>query len=317
MPTALARSSFVARWIACALWAALAVSVGPLLRDAFASSSTASRVTAEVLAWVVWAVGLGALLLGRTRSIGVLRIAAPIAAGATVSLAIAAWDASPGLALLAIAHAIGAAGLALSGIVSRACAQGDAYGDEARFPLRVPPALLLAPIPLAVGFVALTGLGGPLLLAAGHVALGIGVLVVGLPLSFLAVRSVVGTAARVAVFVPAGLTIVDGFTLAMPLHLPRREVAGVHRAERGAGEPEGTGAADATIDLRVAAPGTVVVDLARPVNVVARRGRTRAESATVTRLALAPVQAPEFVAVAAARRVGQTASAPPSNTSFS
>ena len=53
-------------------------------------------------------------------------------------------------ATLAVASTIVAAAFALSAPVAQACGNALAYGDETRFPLRIPTPLLLGPVPLAV-----------------------------------------------------------------------------------------------------------------------------------------------------------------------
>ena len=60
--------------------------------------------------------------------------------------------------------------------------QGSAYGDEARFLLRPPTALLLGPIPVAWALMAASATG-PMLLACGEWVAGAIVCVVGLPLA--------------------------------------------------------------------------------------------------------------------------------------
>ena len=52
--------------------------------------------------------------------------------------------------LLALVVTVGACALAVRGDFARVCAQGAAYGDEERFPLKVPPALAFVVVPVAI-----------------------------------------------------------------------------------------------------------------------------------------------------------------------
>ena len=112
--------------------------------------------------WLLWAAGLLASFAPRPLGLTVLRVVAPVA----VVLAIAAAPtAGPLNGLLAVAGTAVAAGLAFTPAVGYRFVNGAAYGEERRFPLRVPPALLLGPLPLAVALTAAGVSAGPLLLA--------------------------------------------------------------------------------------------------------------------------------------------------------
>jgi hypothetical protein len=190
---------------------------------------------------------------------------------AVVAIAAAiADDASTLSALGAVLTTVAAAVLVADPAVAVASANGVAYGEERRFPLRTPPALYLGPIPaarlLAVGGIAT----GPLLLADGNIGWGVAALVLGVPLAFLAARSLQTLARRWLVIVPAGLVIVDAMTLADPLLVVRRQLRGVRALEPT--EPVAPGAAD----LRLGATlGVAAVELDGSLDVVraGRRGR--------------------------------------------
>ena len=64
-----------------------------------------------------------------------------------------------------------------------------AYGDEIRFPLRIPLSLFLGPVPLAVLLIAAGVSAGPLLLADGRYVVGVVATVVGLPIAAALARS--------------------------------------------------------------------------------------------------------------------------------
>ena len=125
-------------------------------------------------------------------------------------------------AVVALVATVVAAGLAIGlPAVSFACANGVAYGDERRYPLRTPPVLWLGPLPVAPLLVAAGLAGGPLLLADGRVVAGIVTIVVGFLVAALAARSLHSLSGRWAVLVPAGLVLVDSMTLPDPVLFPR------------------------------------------------------------------------------------------------
>ena len=203
--------------------ALLPLLLGPALGDALGEHSLAVARTASGLAWVTWAGVLVAVVLPTTVSLTALRIATPAALG------VANWAAITGDAGVAGAVAVGGAALALvaafSPLTGDVFIDGSSYGDERRFALRVPTALVFGPVPLAgIGAVA-APIAGPLLLAAEQWLAGAVVLVVGVPVAVVSVRALHGLARRWVVFVPAGLVLHDPHALLEPVLFPRR----IHR----------------------------------------------------------------------------------------
>jgi hypothetical protein len=251
------------------VWLVLPLTAGPAASHAIDAWAAAPRVVAFVILWAAWGAGLVALLAPRPLGLTVVRTVAPAFAVVAIAAAIAD-DASTLSALGAVLTTVAAAVLVADPAVAVASANGVAYGEERRFPLRTPPALYLGPIPaarlLAVGGIAT----GPLLLADGDIGWGVAALVLGVPLAFLAARSLHTLARRWLVIVPAGLVIVDAMTLADPLLVVRRQLRGVRALEPT--EPVAPGAAD----LRLGATlGVAAVELDGSLDVVrtGRRGR--------------------------------------------
>ena len=113
--------------------------------------------------------------------------------------------------------AVGGAALALvaafSPLTGDVFIDGSSYGDERRFALRVPTALVFGPVPLAgIGAVA-APIAGPLLLAAEQWLAGALVLAIGVPVAVVSVRALHGLARRWVVLVPAGLVLHDPHAL--------------------------------------------------------------------------------------------------------
>src|SRR5205085_2072504 len=110
------------------------------------SWSTAPRAFASLILWAVWGAVLLASFAPRPLGLTALRVAAPVA---VVLAVVAAPAAGAGKGLLAVVGTAVAAGLAFTPAVGYRFVNGAAYGEERRYPLRVPPALLLGPVPVA------------------------------------------------------------------------------------------------------------------------------------------------------------------------
>jgi hypothetical protein len=282
-------------WLWCArlTWAILPVSVGTALSDALVSWSTTPARVATVLAWAGWSLGLIALFAPRTWGLTCLRVLAP-AAVVVAFLAALGTDAGP--AVVAIASSLVTAAFACSGPVAQAAANSEAYGDEIRFPLRIPPSLFLGPVPLAIAAVAGGVAVGPLLLADGRVAIGLVVTVAGLALAAVLVRSLHSLSRRWLVLVPAGLVVADPLTLADPVLMRREQIAGVERAP-AAGR-------DDVLDLRLgSAMGSVAVRLRAAQTFARRRGRRETVLHDADAILVSTVLTGAFIQAAGARRI--------------
>ena len=277
-------------------WASLVITAGPAAADALHSWSPAARLLGSVVLWLVWAVVLLATLVPRPSGLTLLRVVAPLA----VVLALAAVpSASPVAGLGAVAGTTAVAVLALAPSVGFHFVNGAAYGDERRFPLRVPTALLLGPVPLAVVLVGLGAVSGPLLLADGRYLAGVLALLAGAPAAWVAGRSLYALSQRWAVLVPAGLVVKDPLTMVDPVLFPRERIASLRPL------PFPTAPADDIVDLRLGTvKGSLVLELTDEAVLYRTRGRQRGgQAVNVRRLAFSPARAPVLLAEAAKRRI--------------
>jgi hypothetical protein len=225
----------------------------------------------------------------------VLRIGAPL----TVVLALVAAPATgPLKAGLAVAGTAVACWLAFTPAVGYRFVNGAAYGEERRFPLRVPPALALGPLPLAVALIGAGTTAGPLLLADQRWVLGVLALAAGIPVVRTAGRSVYSLSQRWAVLVPAGIVIKDPLTLTDPVLFPRERIASLRPL------PFPTAPAEDVVDLRLGAvAGSLVLELTDEAQLFRARGRLRGgESVKAQRIAFCPRQTDRLLAEAAARK---------------
>jgi hypothetical protein len=277
-----------------AAWASLVVSAGPALAGALAAWDPAPRTAGGLLLWGAWAAVLLATLVPRPLSLTAVR------SGSALALLVGAAAlpaAGAGKGIAAVAATAVAAACAFAPTVGEHFVNGLAYGDERRFPLRVPPALLLGPLPLALLAVGAGVATGPLLLAGGR-PLGVIALAAGLPLSGAAFRSLYGLSQRWAVLVPAGIVLKDPLTLVDPVLFPRDRIVAL-RPLAGPALPPGT------LDLRLgAARGALHMELTEDATLFRARGRKRGGDAVVTRsLAFTPRRADVLLADAARRRI--------------
>jgi len=286
-------------WLVRVAWASLPITAGPAAARALEDWSTPPRVLAEVLLWGAWAVALVALLAPRPVGLTIVRIVAPsFALLAAVVFVTGAAEVVEGA--VALAATLVAAVLALAvPAVAIACANSAAYGDERRYPLRIPPSLWIGLLPLAPLSTAAGLAAGALLLADGRIVAGIAALLVGLPAAAFAARSLHGLSRRWAVLVPAGLVLVDPLALPDPVLFLRERIHSLRAMPRDEGPPAGA------LDLRLGARAdSMALILDRLTEFLqARRGRRGSIPVKTIDIRFAALHSPELLTTAAARRI--------------
>ena len=283
-------------WPLRAIWLSLPVLMGPALADALAVHSRPVQVVGSLLAWTIWGATLGAMLIPRSVTLTMVRVAVPggfvVAAWAAISADRPGW-AAVGIAAGAVAV------LALAGPgVADGFVDGSSYGNERRVALRVPFALLVGPVPMAWAVAAAGAVSGPLLLAARQWVVGALALVVGIPAVVVVVVRMHVLSRRWLVFVPAGVVVHDPLTLVEPILLPRHALSRMGPAmadsDADAGAVDTTGGAlGLALELRASEPFSVEL----------RRGRAREEREDVTGMLVTPTQPATTLAIAAEHRL--------------
>jgi hypothetical protein len=240
-------------WLARVAWLTLPATTGAALGDALDGRSDPVVAVAVGLAWATWAAVLLALLVPRPPGLVLFRVGAAAALAATAWAAVVAGG--PGWVVAAAVPAV----ISLLPAVGEWQVNGAAYGDERRYLLRVPGAVLLGPLALAAVVAAGGIVAGPLLLAARQWVVGGLALVAGWPAAYVAGRALAGLTRRWVVLVPAGLVVKDDSTLLDPLLFRRPDIARLGPA------PADTPAVDLTagafglaLELRLATPYKVV-----------------------------------------------------------
>jgi len=235
------------KWAFAVVWVTLPFTAGPALADTLDPRSPMFRTVVSVALWVVWGATLLAALVPRTVTLTAIRIVAPASVAAVIWGAAVTPSAGPA-DLVAIVVTAVATAVALLPTTGDEYVNGSSYGDERRFPLRAPLALLLGPIELAWAVVVVGVVGGPLLLAAQVWAVGALALLLGWPLAWWVVRSLHTLSRRWLVFTPAGLVLHDQLVVVEAMLVVRRQLASIAPA-----------LADTTArDLTLASPGLVL-----------------------------------------------------------
>lgn len=205
-------------WIFRLLWLVLPFLTAPLFGDALAETASPFRIGATVLLYAGWAAVLVGSMVPRTQTLTLTRVIAPMAFVAAIWASLSGnLDEDPLLSVVLGLISSGAAAVAaLSGVNGDAFVDGSSYGDETRFLLRTPSALLLGPIQFVWLGIAAGAIAGPLLLLAERWILGGIALVVGWALAFFAVPVLHRLSDRWLVFVPAGVVVHDKTALREP-----------------------------------------------------------------------------------------------------
>jgi hypothetical protein len=271
------------------------LTAGPAAAAALDPLASGPRIVATVVAWAAWGGVLVATLVPRPAGLTALRVAAGLA---VVGAVLATTRASAGASAAALAGTVAVAGVGLHPAVGFAFVNGAAYGDERRFPLRLPPALLLGPLPLAVPLLGVALLAGPLLLAGGHLPAGVLALVAGWPLAAGLGRSLYSLSQRWAVLVPAGIVLKDPLALTDPVLFTRDLVASLRPL------PYPNDPAADVCDLRLGAvAGSLVLELSEEASLVRTNTRRRGgEIVRARRVAFSPRLPDQLLAEATRRR---------------
>ena len=307
------------RGILIALWVTLPITAGGVAADALDDWATAPQVVAAVLLWAAWAAALLAIVIPRPIGLTALRAIAPLFAVLTLTAAVTA-DADAVITAVAIVVTVATAVLAARPAIAFAAVNAIAYGDEERFPLRVPPALFVGPLPLVRLALGAAVVAGPLLFADERWVLGAVACAIGIPVAVVAARALQGLSERWAVLVPAGFVVVDPLTLSDPVLFVREHIVTLRAA------PQKAPADETVLDLRLGATlGSLSLTLDQPAEIFrATRARRGAVTTHASDIRVAVLRPREILTRAAQRKIpvtlstgsrAQSAMPPPTNTS--
>ncbi len=281
-------------WLTRLLWLSLPLTLGDLIARAVDDRSAAVGVTVGVVVFTSWAAGLLASLVRATWALLVLRLLAPTAVLAGV---VAAVDEAPRLlGWVGLTSAVVVSVAVMTAEVGYEYINGASYGDEARFPLRPPAALLVGPIGVVWALTTVPLPTGMLLFAARLWIPGAALMALGALSAWWGVRVLARLTRRWCVLVPAGVTLVDDMALAEPTLMRAGDIVAV-----------GPAPADTTaLDLTAAANGLMVqIDLNGPGDFlpVAARGQA-IESVRAASILIAPSRPGALIRATSARSIG-------------
>jgi hypothetical protein len=278
-------------WALRVLWLSLPLTVGDLIASALDGRSGALRTAAVVLCWAVWAGGLLASLVAQPPALTALRMLAPLPLAAGVVAALSGDPSALGWVGLAVAAVVLV--VSLSADVGADFIDGASYGDERRFGLRPPGALLLGPVPFVWVLASVPLPLGVLLLSVEQWVPGVVLVLLGAATAWWGVRVLHRLSRRCLVFVPAGMTLVDELTLAEPVLFRRTSVTRL-----------GPAPADTTArDLSGAAPGLILqIDVDPAVSLVPAAPRSGTTEASEERSVLIAASRPGALLAHAGQR---------------
>lgn len=233
----LSRLSRLTPWVARLAWIAVAVVGGGAVEAAVADRSTSVAWTAAIGGWGLWAVTALGLAIASVRTLTVVRVVMPLSLVATVAVGIGG---APAIDLIALgAPALVATMTVMTAEFGRHFVQASAYGDEERFPLRLPVGAGAAAIITWMAW-APAVIAGPLLVASGSWILGGLLCAVALGVAVAVGPRWHRLSMRWFVLVPAGVVLHDPLVLADTFPLRTAQVAAIRLA------PGDTEAADLT-----------------------------------------------------------------------
>jgi len=183
----------------------------PLLNNALRQMSSLTGISSTVGIWLLWSIALLCTLVPSSSALTAIRLALPTIFVIVAAVAVATGISSGVAAALAIS--LLASLLIFSGDIGDSFVQLAAYGDERRYLLRCPPAMLLVQVLSWLVWLTLT-IVAINLLASDALILGAVVAIAALLLTIVLPRRFHRFSRRWLVSVPAGLVIHDHVVLA-------------------------------------------------------------------------------------------------------
>jgi hypothetical protein len=250
-------SALTGTWGPRIFWLTVGLAGAWSIGDAVEGRSAAVRATVMIGAWLIWGIGVVALVVPSTLGLTMTRMLGAVACGAAVTSWVAGASPTSGAIFVACALIFGL--LAGGAEFGQQCVQASAYGDEHRFLLR-PPAAFLPPVVIAGVVWLATVLAGPLLLAARQWVIGGVAAVVAVTLTWLLLPRFNALSRRWLVLVPAGVVVHDEVVLGETLMVSRSDLVSIELALAGTEAADLTGpAAGHAIEVSLRSMATVLL----------------------------------------------------------
>ena len=203
--------------------------VGASIDALVASNSVAVQNTTVGLAWSLWAICIFSVFFLHPITLTLLRLVSPVIA--TVLILVATKNVAQTAEVFCAAIGVAILLLSFNADIGNEFVQASAYGDEKRFLLR-PPVALVAPVVIASTILIIITIFAPLLLAAKNIWIGLACTATSaLSIWFLA-RRIHQLSRRWFVFVPAGFVVHDETLLGTNLMIRKQDLINLQFAER-------------------------------------------------------------------------------------
>ena len=214
--------------LALLTWVAVAVTGWIAAAQALDGRTAAATTVATIALWVLWGAVLVTLIVPSTVGLTVVRMAAPIALAAAVTIWVCGAGAWRGPLLFGVVAVFAA--LVFSADLGQSFVQASAYGEEQRLLLRAPVALMPALV-VSWSLWAAATLSGVILLAAQQWLVGAVLTALAGGLGALLLPRAHQLSRRWLVLVPTGVVVHDPTVLADTFMVTKPKVSRVRLAE--------------------------------------------------------------------------------------
>ena len=203
--------------------------IGAGVDELVSERSTSVQNVATVLAWAVWATCVLSVFILHPATLTVLRMAVPVITATLLYISVTgAIDTSQ---IICAAISVAILLISFNADLGNAFVQASAYGDEKRFLLR-PPVALVAPVLLIAMMLLTATVAAPILIAAENLPLGIICSVVSAVGFWFFARRIHQLSRRWFVFVPAGFVVHDETLLGTNLMIRKHDLVEMQLAKR-------------------------------------------------------------------------------------
>ena len=203
--------------------------IGAGVDELVSERSTSVQNVATVLAWAVWATSVLSVFILHPATLTVLRMAVPVITATLLYISVTgAIDTSQ---IICAAISVAILLISFNADLGNAFIQASAYGDEKRFLLR-PPVALVAPVLLIAMMLLTATVAAPILIAAENLPLGMICGVVSAVGFWFFARRIHQLSRRWFVFVPAGFVVHDETLLGTNLMIRKHDLVEIQLAKR-------------------------------------------------------------------------------------
>ncbi len=203
--------------------------IGAGVGELVSGRSASVQNVATLLAWAVWATSVLSVFVLHPATLTVLRMAVPVITATLLYISVTGATDTSQIICAAISVAILL--ISFNADLGNTFIQASAYGDEKRFLLR-PPVALVAPVLLIAMLLLTATLAAPMLIAAENLPLGIICGAVSALGFWFFARRIHQLSRRWFVFVPAGFVVHDETLLGTNLMIRKHDLVEIHLAKR-------------------------------------------------------------------------------------